>query len=317
MQSSSVSLWPIGFKCKLSASNDALSICNHAAHGGIELAKDKHFAMNQSSTVLKRALLIGSGSHLGGALLAAEGDGLSIDAVPHTVDLESLNCDEYSVVVNMGYDPRYMREPYAEELDFDLAVARRVARSSTHYVMISTRRVYGQPMPFRIDEGCVPQPQDHYGRNKYRTEQQVHELLGPRCTIVRVANVFGFEPGRHTFFGIALDSLKRNNKIVLDVSPFVRRDFIYIDDFARTLRRVLAVRPEGLFNLGSGESTAIGHVALWMIEGYGKGDLVVISPVERDSFELNIDKLMRAIGPMGESMTIRKHCNKIGERLSE
>jgi len=273
--------------------------------------------MNQSSAVSQRALLIGSGSHLGGAVLAAEGDGLSIDAVSHSVGLESLNLDEYNVVVNMGYDPRYMREPYVQELDFDLAVAKWVAQSSTHYVMISTRRVYGQPMPFKIDEDCVPQPQDHYGRNKYRTEQQVHELLGPRYTIVRVANVFGFEPGRHTFFGIALDSLKRNNKIVLDVSPFVRRDFIYIDDFARTLRRVLTLRPEGLFNLGSGESTAIGHVALWMIEGYGKGDLVVTSPVERDEFELNIDKLVRAIGPMESSVTIRERCNKIGERLSE
>lgn len=250
-------------------------------------------------------------------MLAAEGDGLSIDAVSHSADLESLDFDAYSVVVNMGYDPRYMREPYAEELDFDLAVARRVARSSTHYVMISTRRVYGQPMPFRIGEDCVPQPQDHYGRNKYRTEQQVRELLGPRCTVVRVANVFGFEPGRHTFFGIALDSLKRNNKIVLDVSPFVRRDFIYIDDFTRVLRRVLMVRPEGLFNLGSGESTAVGHVALWLIEGFGKGDLVVTAPVERDSFELNTDKLMRAIGPLGGSRTIREYCNMIGERLSE
>lgn len=276
-----------------------------------------HFAMNQSSTVLQRALLIGRGSHLGGAVLAAEGDELSIDAVSHTADLESLNLDEYNVVVNMGYDPRYMREPYVEELDFDLAVARRVARSGTHYVMMSTRRVYGQPMPFRLDEDYAPQPQDHYGRNKYRTELQVQELLGPRCSIVRVANVFGFEPGRHTFFGIALDKLKRNNKIVLDTSPFVRRDFIHIDDFARTLRRVLAVRPQGLYNLGSGDSTAIGHIALWMIEGYGKGELVVTSPVERDSFELNIDKLTHVIGPLSSSMTIRERCNKIGERLNE
>jgi hypothetical protein len=81
MQSSSVSLWPFGFQFKLSASNNDLSVCNHGAHGGIELAKDKRFAMDNSSTLLQRAPDIGGGNHLGGAVLATQSDRVLVDAV--------------------------------------------------------------------------------------------------------------------------------------------------------------------------------------------------------------------------------------------
>jgi nucleoside-diphosphate-sugar epimerase len=129
--------------------------------------------------------------------------------------------------------------------------------------------------------------------------------------------VFGFEPGRHTFFGIALQTLKLSNKILLDVSPFVKRDFIYIQDFAHILRRVLVHCPQGVFNLGSGCATPLGRIALGIIEGYQSGELVVTSPVERDSFELDIHRLTSCIGSMDSPMDIHSRCVEIGRKLRD
>jgi dTDP-4-dehydrorhamnose reductase/UDP-glucose 4-epimerase len=263
----------------------------------------------------KSVLLVGQGSHLARAVLKTPGKDISIDSVSHGVDWDGIHLSSYQVVVNMAYDFRYMREAYDERHDFDLFVAQQAARAGCHYVMMSTRRVYGPSAPFPVTEKYPPAPIDHYGSNKLKTERAVQELLGERCTILRIANVFDFEPGRHTFFGIALRSLKETNRIILDVSPFVRRDFIDITEFAQITRRVLEVCPSGVFNLGSGHATEVGRIALWLIEGYGQGELLVTSTEQRDSFELDHSKLGLALGSLRASSDIRRRCIEIGSRL--
>ena len=273
--------------------------------------------MKHGSNAITRALLIGKNSFLARAVLSIESTDLSLDSVSHTSDLISIDYEAYDVVVNMAYDPSYMRQPYREESDFDLTVVKQLAASRTHYIMLSTRQVYGTTAPFHITEECHPEPCGQYGHNKLRTEIAIQSLLGERCTILRVSNVFGFELGRHTFFGIALGTLKQSNRILLDVSPFVARDFIYVEDFARSLWRVLVNCPIGVYNLGSACATQLGHIALWLIEGYGGGDLVVTSPAERDSFELDIQKLTSCIGLPDLAMDVRTRCIEIGRKLRD
>ena len=106
--------------------------------------------MNQTSHASKRALLVGKNSFLAREVLSAQSDDLFLDAVPHSASLASIDVDSYDVVINMAYDPSFMRQPYREEVDFDLAVARQVVKFRSHYVMMSTRRVYGAAAPFHI-----------------------------------------------------------------------------------------------------------------------------------------------------------------------
>jgi nucleoside-diphosphate-sugar epimerase len=273
--------------------------------------------MTYGSTAITRALLIGKGSFLAGGIVSLRSSDLSVDALSHTADLASIDYDSYDVVVNAAYDPSFMTQPYQVESDFDYKVVKHIVRSRAHYVMLSSRRVYGGAAPFRISEECYPRPDEHYGRNKLRTETAVQALLGSRCTILRVANVFGYELGRRSFFGIALRTLKESNRIVLDISPFVSRDFIYVEDFAFLLRRVLVHRPSGIYNLGSGCATQLGRIALWIIEGYQGGELLVTSPVERDSFVLDIGKLASSIESLGSAVDIHARCIEIGRKLRD
>jgi dTDP-4-dehydrorhamnose reductase/UDP-glucose 4-epimerase len=147
------------------------------------------------------------------------------------------------------------------------------------------------------------------------TEQAVQGMLGDRCTILRVSNVFDFEPGRHTFFGIALRTLKEEGRIVLDVSPYVRRDFVHAEDFASMLFRVIDRVPGGILNLGSGQAIEVGRIALWLLEGFGAGQLLVLTPEERDQFELDITRFESLFGPVEPKKDIRTRCLEIGRRL--
>jgi UDP-glucose 4-epimerase len=259
-------------------------------------------------------LLVGATSMLGKAVLDEPPGGFALTAISHHQLLEA-DFSAYDAVINMAYDPRYMRTVYDSAIDFDRRVAERAARSGVHFVMMSTRRVYGPASGVPIRENDLTRPIDNYGANKLRTEEEVRRLLGDRCTILRVANVFGYEPGRHTFFGIALETLRRQRRIVLDSNPFVEKDFLPLSECAASIASVLRKRPSGIFNLGYGTATPLGRIAMWLIEGYSEGELLVTSIEERDAFLLDSSKLHAAVGLPSRSRTIRDHCVEIGKQL--
>lgn len=265
---------------------------------------------------MQKVLVIGKNSFMAKQFISSNRDRFECTAISHDEDIGSLAIEEFSSVVNMAYDPSYFRESYAAGLDFDLQVAKSVAGKGPHFFMMSTRKVYGTGAPFPTTESAPVSPTDQYGINKAVTEQAVRALLGPKCTILRIANVFGFEIGRHTFFGIALSTLKRESRIVLDVSPFTQRDFLSVEGFAEMLGRTVVALPAGTFNLGSGKAYPIGQIALWLIEGFGGGELVVKATAERDSFLLDTTKLNEIIGNDAmDDRDLRTRCLEIGRRL--
>jgi UDP-glucose 4-epimerase len=259
-------------------------------------------------------LLVGASSLLGSALLSQQHTGICVRGISHT-QFHDVDAHAYDVVINMAYNPLYMREAYDPALDFDRRVAQEVARGSGHFIMMSTRRVYGPARQTPVPEDAPTEPTDTYGHNKLKTEGEIRALLGNRCTILRLANVFGFEPGRHTFFGIALDNLHRHGRIILDVNPFVKKDFIPLPDCAEAILSLIVARPAGTFNLGYGTATEIGRIAMWLIEGFGRGELMVTSAEERDSFLLDISRL-KALAVLPQyRISIRERCVEIGELL--
>lgn len=202
-----------------------------------------------------------------------------------------------SVVINALTDPRMKDAPYAEAHDRDLAAARAAYDAGAHFVMLSTRKVYVPGAPHsQLDEDAALGPRCRYGENKLETERRVSALLGERATILRLGNVYGWEPRRRSFFGIAMDRLLNEGRIVLDVSPFTCRDFISVERCAMLLDAVCAARPEGIYCVGDGHALPLGRVAQWLIEGYGSGRLEIDDVGERDGFTMIPTRLHDRLG---------------------
>jgi len=267
---------------------------------------------------MKKVLVVGKNSFLASNFIARNADRFQITGISHDEDLCAVDLESFACVVNMAYDPLYFKTEYEASRDFDLHVARALEYKRVHFYMMSTRKVYGAAPPFPATEGAPLVATDFYGINKAVTEAEVQRILGANCTILRIANVFGTETGRHTFFGIALASLKKSNRIVLDVSPFTVRDFLPVESFSDMLGDVIQTVPAGVFNMGSGKAIPIGQIALWVLEGFGQGELVVNATGERDSFLLNCEKLNRAIGYDEKyAVDVRASCVAIGRRLRD
>lgn len=258
-------------------------------------------------------LVVGSHSFIAQHWLATAGQHLG--AVPHN-GLSSIKVGDFEVIVNCAVSPEAKCSAYSEANDFDLIAARRAADHGKHFVMLSTRKVYRQSIDAVTLDECSPlDPADHYGANKLESETRVRALLGERCTILRISNVYGYEIGRHSFFGLALTRLKGEQRIVLDVSPFVERDFIAVETLSVLLSKICELRPPGTFNLGSGTGLPLGRVAQWLIQGYGQGRLEVNNIDERDAFIMNNTKLRSALGVFEVPNNFEFHIKNLGRKL--
>ena len=269
-------------------------------------------------------LVIGRSSFLARSFIEAHGaDGIRHAAwadVARPETFEGIGC-----VVNFALDPRYMREAYDPAFDCDRTLAEAIGRAQrdgrmpadAHAVMISTRKVYGPAGDQPLVETRVPAPQDAYGRNKLVTEDLLRDRFGPNLTILRLSNIFGFEdvPGRRTFLGMLLRSLREEGVIRYDVNPFTPKDFLPVEAFAAALVKVVEARPGGLFNLGSGVALEVGWLAMWILEGYGRGSLSIIDPSIRDAFTMDVDHFVARFGPVADRDGIRAACLAIGRRL--
>jgi UDP-glucose 4-epimerase len=183
--------------------------------------------------------------------------------------------------------------------------------------MLSSRKVYA-PGEAPLSEISATGPGDTYGRQKLAVEQALRDLLGERLTVLRLGNVFGYEraPGRRTFVATLLDRLAREGRIRYAMSPFTLRDFLPVAAFARVLANVVRAPPGGILNIGSGIGLPAGRLALWILEGFGRGELVTSSTGEKDAFVLDIARLEGLYGRPCTQADLRDACLAVGRRLA-
>ena len=156
--------------------------------------------------------------------------------------------DGIGCVVNFCRHPLAASDAYRlEQMDPDLRLARRIGGRDIAYVMLSSRKVYA-PSDAPLSETSPTVPSDPYGRHKLAVEHALRDLLGERLTVLRLANVFGYEraQGRRTFVAMSLDSLAREGRIRYAMSPFVERDFLPVVAFADVLAKVVRAPPGGV-----------------------------------------------------------------------
>lgn len=236
-----------------------------------------------------------------------------LDHVQAQNDLSWAN--DAQCVINFAFSPVLRHHEYDADQDIDLKLVRAM-NPDCHYIMVSSRAVYGPGVSNRLFETNTPRPQTLYGQNKWRIEQQLADVCGARLTALRCANVFGHEYGRRSFFGMALTNLKNMGQVVFDMNPEVRRDFIAVWHVVRAIGVMAQAPKAGLYNLGSGYGTSCQDIAAWIIKGYGKGEVVSTSAERRDDFYLDMEKTHATfkLPPITRTM-LEQDCFDCGARL--
>ncbi len=238
---------------------------------------------------------------------------------------DALNIDSYkdaTCVVNFALHGDVKKGILNKETDFDSAVATLLKGTNIHYVVISSRTVYGPSSNnHALKETDTLSPASGYGKAKKQIEQNVLNILGEgRVTILRLASIFGFEldETRQSFFSMALCKLLAEDRIDYLMNPKVRRDFLSVTRCADALVKICNdIRP-GIYNVGSGVGIETGDVAQWLFDGYGSGTLNILNQEFSDEFWLDMTKTRETFGiaPITRN-DLQEDCTSLGKALRD
>lgn len=222
-----------------------------------------------------------------------------------------------NLIINFAFAPGFYDTPYLESSDIDLRIARHASYLGIHYVMLSSRKVYQSSIRWNAREDLVATGSDTYGRNKLRIESELAKMLPKSLTILRPGNVLGYELRRNrmSFGSYLLQQLATTGRIRLTINPKVRRNILSIDSFCQILAAVAALRPSGIYNVGSTEPVEVGQVASWIIDGFGSGRLISEGDQFDDEFHLNVDRLTSVIGLKYDASALENYAKSLGRRL--
>lgn len=258
----------------------------------------------------RRLLILGSGGFVARAVVAALPPG-EVLALPHAGVLDGELPPDIAAVLWGGRHPALGTADWRLGDEPELRAARLAADRALPFLSLGTRKVYA-PAPGTLREDGPLGPTDRYGEQKLAVEEALAAILGERLTRLRLSNIVGFEPGRTTFAGRMLTTLAGEGLIRFDVSPFTRRDFLPAEAAGRAIADLLRDPPGGVVNVGSGLALECGRLALWLIEGFGRGRLVCEDPEERDAFVLAVGHLRRLTGLAWGEDDVRDACLAIG-----
>ncbi len=263
-----------------------------------------------------KVLVIGKNSFIAKHLLQHLPPATTIARSHEAVDDPDL-LNDVDLVINSARHPGSSGDDYdLDRLDPDIRLAKRLGERAIPFVMLSSRKVYA-PSDRPLDEDAPLGPIDAYGRNKLKVEERLHDILGERLTILRLANIFGDErlPGRRSFLALTLNRLAKQQEIRYDMNPFVERDFLPVETLAALLAKLLREPPGGIMNIGSGIALPTGYIALWIMEGYGGGHLLIAAHEARDHFVLDIGRQKQRFGTPCTWDDLKQRCLELGRRV--
>jgi nucleoside-diphosphate-sugar epimerase len=228
-----------------------------------------------------------------------------IKRFPNSISCSHLNYEDVPLeniksIINLSFHPDLYIKSYNEVYDIDSKIAQKISDRNIKYIMVSSRKVYGdyKGVPFNEMESC--NPIDHYGDNKYIIENNLKKIIGKNLYILRAGNIFGneFDLSRKRLGSYLINQLIINNgSINLGMSKETFKNIISIDNFLLILNSIAKNDiPRGIYNVGSNSATKIGVIAKNLIIGYGGNGRIFVHRDELvDPFDLDTRKLKSVV----------------------
>jgi ADP-L-glycero-D-manno-heptose 6-epimerase len=172
---------------------------------------------------------------------------------------------DFDCVIHFGANSSTLERDWASVYETNVLSTRQwhdlCRENNTKFIFASSAAVYGN------GQG----PLNHYGFSKLVSEQEIINGV-----VLRLFNVYGpneYHKGRmastvyHWF-----NQLHETSQIkIFENSKNYQRDFIYVEDVARTVYHFLNNYKEGIYDLGTGNSVDFESIANIVIEEHGQG----------------------------------------------
>ncbi len=117
---------------------------------------------------MARRLIIGKTSFIGKELAKLK----NFDIVAYK-DVHHMDLSQYDAIINCAINPVFKTQTYDEKIDVDYEISKLANKNNCHYVMISTRKVYGSSSELKTyTEESPTNPFDFYSENKFKRKKR-------------------------------------------------------------------------------------------------------------------------------------------------
>jgi len=267
-----------------------------------------------------KILIVGKNSFIGNSLSKVK-DGNKFKRISYN-QLYDTNLKDYDVVVNCSLHPNFKTSIYHLAIDVDYDVAHKAYENGCHYVMISTRKIYGSSTVLKkYNELSEENPYDHYSENKLKSEKKILAQFGDRATVIRGSNLFGYEPNRNSMMGYFLNQLDKDGQIKYNILSTTSKDIIHVDDATKIISKVCSHKPLGIYNLGTSYPYTMLNIGLFLLNGFNNGMIENRMKFEGEmygeQFVLDTSKICSTLNIETPSVqTYPKIISDIGAKLS-
>lgn len=152
-------------------------------------------------------------------------------------------------------------------------------------VYSSSAAIFGELVTDTIDEEHPQNADSPYGVSKLAAEKMIlayHGIYGIECVCLRYFNIYGVHQRFDLYGNVIPIFAKRvfaNEPITIYGDGEQTRDFLNVSDVANANYLAAVSKQSGVFNLGSGSSITINHLADMIVRLTGRQTPVVYAPV--------------------------------------
>lgn len=270
---------------------------------------------------MAKVLIVGKNSFIGKSLYKVK-DGNKFKKISYN-DLYDTDLKNYDVVVNCSLHPLFKTSTYHLGIDVDYDVAHKSYLSGCHYVMLSTRKIYGSSTILKTyNEESEENPYDHYSENKLKSEKKILNQFGDKTTIIRGSNLFGYELGRNSMMGWFLNQLDKDGIIRYNVLSTTSKDIIHVDDASNIISKICSFKPTGIYNLGTSYPYSMLGIGISLMDGFNdrkiENKLKFEGDVHGEQFVLDTKKICSTLNiETPSTQSYPKIISDIGAKLSE
>lgn len=209
---------------------------------------------------MKKILLTGASGFIGSALheaLKKDNEVLVLDrkevSFDNTEKLISL-CKRIDVIVHFG---GLTRGTVPELVEANVLNTTRLAQSAIqsgrdiHFIFASSFAIYA-PSNELLTEDSATQPKSPYGKTKEWAEKMLQTMTkntNLSVTSLRIANAYGpnVPPYAQSVIATFIDQIKNSKPVTISGDGHQRRDFVFVNDIVRAVKKSLLHTPKSEF----------------------------------------------------------------------
>ncbi len=251
-------------------------------------------------------LIIGKNSFIAKKYLEYSKFKKQITSISHK-EIKDIDYKKFTHLINFSYDLKIKTHKYNNTNLIDKKICKLIDNKNLIYIYPSSRAV------LKINKS-----REHYGKNKLIIEKLIKQYRKRKYLILRISNALDFNlDGQNLFISQLLNTLKKHKHITLDLHKDTYKDFIPLYFFSKCLDSLIEINKTGTFNTSSGIKTSIDEIANAIVKGYGKGKIIYLDKLYRDSFVLNNSKLKKTVNLSISKKEILDYCYLIGKKLKK